>query len=246
VQLLLNVRHQRLDPRSILADTERRNQLVDRELGGGNRTKPKGLSPADQALVGRHLEYHQRPVPHCEFLPGTCRFVCPAFSAERTHDRIQANIQERGGDALHIERRILHSIDRAARIAGVALDSVDLKNRSPWGGKDLRQKAQAVGLEEAYLAVFGGMSHNVHGSWHDLYQFHLETDEEGAFTPSLEWGRPRPQPLFSLGHLALGAASDFLAFIGGEEAIGRLREQLRDLDARISAADQALRLIRFV
>ena len=120
----------------------------------------------------------------------------------RLQDRIQANIQERGGDVLHIEQRMLHSIGRAVRIAGVALDSVDLKNRAPWGGKDLRQKAEAIGLNEAYLAVFGGMSHNVHGSWHDLYQFHVETDENGAFKPNLEWGRPRPQPLFALGHLA--------------------------------------------
>ena len=55
---------------------------------------------------------------------------------------------------------MLNSIDRAAQIAGVALESVDLKDRTPWGGKDLRQKSAAVGLEQAYLAVFGGMSHN--------------------------------------------------------------------------------------
>jgi hypothetical protein len=157
----------------------------------------------------------------------------------RLQDTIQANIQERGGAILPIEQRMLSSIDRAARIAGVALDSVDLKDRAPWGGKDLRQKAAAVGLEQAYLAVFGGMSHNVHGSWHDLYQFHLETDEAGAFTPKLDWGRPRPQPLFALGHLALYAAADFLMFIGGEAATDQLREQLRDLGARISSVDQA-------
>jgi hypothetical protein len=110
--------------------------------------------------------------------------------------------------------------------------------RTPWGGNGLRQKAEAVGLDEAYLAVFGGMSHNVR-SWHDLHRVHLETDENGAFTPNLEWGRPRPQPLFALGHLALGAVADFLAFIGGEEAIGQMREKLRDLDVRINVVDQA-------
>lgn len=157
----------------------------------------------------------------------------------RLHDTIQANIQERGGDVLHVEQRMLNSIDRAARIAAIALDSVDLKDRAPWGGKDLRQKAIAVGLEQPYLAVFGGMSHNVHGSWHDLYQFHLETDEAGAFTPKLDWGRPRPQPLFALGHLALSAVADFLMFIGGKPALDQLREQLRDLAARIGSVDDA-------
>lgn len=157
----------------------------------------------------------------------------------RLRDRIQANIQERGGEVRHIEQRMLNSIDRAARIAGVTLDSIDLKERAPWGGKDLRQKAEAVGFGEAYLAVFGGMSHNVHGSWHDLYQFHLETDENGGFTPNLDWGRPRPQPLFALGHLALYVVDDFVAFIGGEAAMDQLREQLRDLGARISWVNQA-------
>jgi hypothetical protein len=55
-------------------------------------------------------------------------------------------------------------------MAGITLDSVDQKNRAPWGGKDLHQKAEAVGSGEAYLAAFGGMSHNMHGSWQDLYQ----------------------------------------------------------------------------
>jgi hypothetical protein len=157
----------------------------------------------------------------------------------RLSDTIQANIQKRGGAVLSIEQRMLNSIDRAARIAGITLDSVDLKDRAPWGGKDLRQKAEAVDLGRAYLAVFGGMSHNVHGAWHDLYQFHFETDEKGAFTPNLEWGRPRPQPLFALGHLALDAVADFLEFIGGEAAIGQLRDQLQDLNARIDSADRA-------
>ncbi|KRR15676.1 hypothetical protein CQ13_13105 [Bradyrhizobium retamae] len=104
----------------------------------------------------------------------------------------------------------------------------------------MRQKAEAVGFGEAYLAVFGGMSHNVHGSWQDLSQFHLETDENGAaFTPKLEWGRPRPQPLFALGHLALYAVADFLTFIGGAAAMDHLCEQLRDLGARIDSVDQA-------
>jgi hypothetical protein len=167
-------------------------------------------------------------------------FVRHSLRHERgLRDKIQANIQDRGGDILHIEQRMLKSIERAARLASVTLDSVDLKNRAPWGGKNLRQKAEAVGFGEAYLAVFGGMSHNVHGSWQDLYQFHMETDENGGFTPNLEWGRPRPQPLFALGHLALYAVADFLTFIGGETAMDQLRERLRDLGARIRSVDQA-------
>jgi hypothetical protein len=157
----------------------------------------------------------------------------------RLWDRIKANIAERGGSIQHIEQRMLNSLERAARIAGITLESIDLKDRTPWGGKNLREKAKVVGLEPAYDAVFGGMSHNVHGAWQDIYQFHLQTDGNGTFTPKLDWSRPRPQPLFALGHLALDAVADFLEFIGGETAIGQLHEKLRDLNARIDTADHA-------
>ena len=82
---------------------------------------------------------------HCPDLVDS--FVRHSLRHERRlRDKIQANIQERGGEVQHIEQRMLNSINRAARIAGVTLDSVDLKDRAPWGGKDLRQKAEAVGL----------------------------------------------------------------------------------------------------
>jgi hypothetical protein len=167
-------------------------------------------------------------------------FVRHSLKHERKlRDVIQANIQERGGEILPIEQRMLNSIERAAQVAGVTLDSVDLKDRAPWGGKDLRQRATTVGLEQPYRAVFGGTSHNVHGSWHDLYQFHLETNDVGAFTPNIDWGRPRPQPLFALGHLSLTAVAEFLIFIGGEATFDQLRPQLRDLAARITSVDEA-------
>ncbi len=155
----------------------------------------------------------------------------------RLWDTIQANVAQRGGEMLHIEQRMVKSISRAARIAGIELDSVDLKNRAAWGGKDLRQKAEAVGLDRAYLAMFGGMSHNVHGAWHDLYQYHLEEDGNGAFTPKLEWGRPRPQPLFMLGLLAVDAVHDFFGFIGGDTALDQFSEKLVGLKVRLHAAN---------
>jgi hypothetical protein len=154
-------------------------------------------------------------------------------------DTITANVDGRGGNVQHIEQRMLNSLERAAHIAGITLESIDLKDRTPWGGKNLREKAKIVGLEPAYEAVFGGMSHNVHGAWQDLYQFHLQTDGDGTFTPKLDWGRPRPQPLFAIGLFAIDAVVDFLEFIGGEAATRHIREKLEDLRARINSADHA-------
>ena len=52
-------------------------------------------------------------------------------------DTIQQSVASRGGTYLPIEDRMLRSLARAERLAGVALSSVDLTDRAPWGGKNL-------------------------------------------------------------------------------------------------------------
>lgn len=167
-------------------------------------------------------------------------FVRHSFRHERRMvDKINQNISARGGQVLPIEDRMLRSINRSADFAGVKLEDVDLKDRTPWGGKHLRDKAKAVGLEVAYDAAFGGMSHNVHGAWQDLYHFQLESEDGKHFTPKLEWGNPRPQITLALGQLAIGAVRSSVAFLGGDEAIQSLEGKLDDLDNRIHAVNVA-------
>ena len=113
-------------------------------------------------------------------------YVGYSFRHERKlRDVIQANINTRHGVILPIEDRMLKSINRSAAAAGILLDEVDLKQKGPWGGKNLFDKSEAVGLDEAYLAVFGGASHSVHGNWHEIYGNHLHWDENEGFTPNL-------------------------------------------------------------
>lgn len=157
----------------------------------------------------------------------------------RLWDTIQTNLAARDREVLPIEQRMLNSLDRTAEDAGITLDSVDLKDKTPWGGKNLRQKAQDVGLDDAYLAVFSGMSHSVHGAWQDIYQFHLNTNGDGTFTPNLEWRRPRPQAQFFLALIALDAVHDFFRFIGGDAALDQVRDALEDLRTRVHIADEA-------
>jgi hypothetical protein len=134
---------------------------------------------------------------------------------------------------------MLNSINRSAQFAGIGLESVDLKDRAPWGGKNLRDKAKAVGLELAYDAAFGGMSHNVHGAWQDLYQFHLESEDGEHFTPKLDWGRPRPQITLALGQLSISAVRSSVAFLGGDLALEELEAQLHELDDRVHSVKVA-------
>ncbi|HEY2445043.1 MAG TPA: DUF5677 domain-containing protein [Rhizomicrobium sp.] len=153
---------------------------------------------------------------------------------------ILSNIDSRGGTIEPIEQRMLSSLDRTARVAGISLDSIDPNDRTPhWGGKSIRQKAISLGLEGPYDSAFGGMSHNVHGSWQDLYDYHLKVDGEGRFTPNLDWRMPRPQILTAMGLIAVGTAHDFLGFIGGTSALDQLAHKLTDLEDRILMLDEA-------
>lgn len=154
-------------------------------------------------------------------------------------DLINRNVEDRNGVAIPIEDRMLKSLARASRQSGIELASVNLKDKGPWGGKNLFEKAGAVGWEQAYLAVFSGMSHNVHGSWQDLLSHHLESCPDDRFTPELEWTTPRPQALFALGLIGLEVVIDVAGFLGGDEADANLRPLLDDLEDRIFQVNSA-------
>jgi hypothetical protein len=108
-------------------------------------------------------------------------------------NRINENIKQRNGKVLPIEDRMLKSINRSFRASGVEPEQIKARELRNWGKKNIYEKAEDVGLGEAYLAAFGGPSHGIHGNWQDLLEYHLESDEHGLFTPDFEWHRPRPQ-----------------------------------------------------
>ena len=116
-------------------------------------------------------------------------------------DLIKSNIGKRAGEELPIERRMLNSISRTFENSCFPEPSLPAKKIKNWGNKNLFERAKEVDLGQAYLAIFGGPSRNVHGGWQDLIQFHLELVGPGEFKPNMKFARPRPQPIFSLTHL---------------------------------------------
>jgi hypothetical protein len=116
-------------------------------------------------------------------------------------DLIRGNVRDRGGDTLPIEERMLRSIQKTFENSKFPEANLPEKKVKNWGNKNLYEKAQTVGLANAYLAVFGGPSRNVHGGWQDLLQYHLDCEAPGEFTAKLEFSRPRPQAVYSLTHL---------------------------------------------
>ncbi len=157
----------------------------------------------------------------------------------RLHERIMANISDRGDVRLPIEERMLKSIDRSFAASGITLAEIDLQDRKPWGGKNIREKCEVLDLDMAYLAMFGGGSHGVHGNWQELYGNHLEWDGADGFTPAVDWKYPRPQILSALSLYSIDAVEDFLNFLDGADDASKQLPELADLRARILLTDRA-------
>ena len=177
-----------------------------------------------------------------EFSPHTVdSYVKVSLRHERKlRDYIRNNIAERGGIMLPIEDRMFQSIERTARIAGLPLDSVDLKGPRDWAGKNIFEKAKAVGLEHAYLAAIGGGSNSIHGNWQEIAGHHLEWDENtGTFKPNMEWASPRPQVPLALGRTIIDTLSIYFHFLGGDPVMETLGPALHDLVERISLVSKA-------
>jgi len=155
---------------------------------------------------------------------------------KRLRGRVLGNIDKRGGKVLPIEARMLKSIDRSFAKSGITPGEVDPKRLKNWGGKNLFEKARDIGLEEAYLAVIGGASHNVHGNWQELLEYHLEENESACFGPDLDWHTPRPQILNAVALHATEAVREHFERIGGPEfadvepSLGSLQHRILLLD----------------
>jgi len=146
---------------------------------------------------------------------------------KRLQAKILENIKLRGGEILPIEQRMLSSIAASFETSGLASEQITKQMMERWKNVDLYQRAKQVGLDEAYLGMFAGPSHSVHGNWQDLIEYHLVSKENGFF-PQLEWRHPRPQLLGTIIILGLETLMIYLehAF---EEASHHIDPNLEDL-----------------
>lgn len=152
-------------------------------------------------------------------------------------EQIETNIANRSGVILPIEARMLASIKKSFTESGVIPEEVTREAAKPWKDINLYQRAETIGLGEAYLGLFGGPSQNVHGSWQDLLEYHLQYDE-GGFTPELKWHRPRPQVLLALAKIGVVTLRGYLEHFPGE-GTEEVLDNLEDLWDRIKIADEA-------
>jgi hypothetical protein len=151
----------------------------------------------------------------------------------RLLDTVRNNIRDRSGITLPIEDRMIQSIERAAKGAAIDIETIDMKDKRPWGGKNIYEKARDVGLEPLYLAAFGGGSHSIHGNWQEIYMNHLEWDGENAFTPRMHWRMPRPQLVTSMALVINETVKVYFNFIGQDELSEYFDPLLDDLQKRV-------------
>lgn len=146
-------------------------------------------------------------------------------------DLIRTNVRDRKGVELPIEQRMLRSIKQTFDNSQLAEESLPLKKIRNWGDKNLFEKAKDVELGDAYLAIFGGPSRNVHGGWQDLLQYHLECEAPGVFKPNLEFNRPRPQAIYSLTHLITETLLGYIELLS-HPSLEPVYDRLTDIDTR--------------
>jgi hypothetical protein len=157
----------------------------------------------------------------------------------RLQDKIEERIAAREGRVLPVETRMLNSIAKVANASGVRIEDVSASRPREWADKNLFERAEAVGLGEAYLGAFRGPSASVHGNWMDLLEFQLDTaHDEGTFAPSFEWRNPRPQIAQTIAHLATEAARAYFRHLGGG-SLELIDERFDELSNRILEAMKA-------
>lgn len=149
----------------------------------------------------------------------------------RLIEAIEENIAARNGLVLPIEDRMIKSILSSFRASALTRDEVSGNRQRNWSGLNLYERAKRVGLDQAYLAVFGGGSHSIHGNWQDLLEYHLEELDDHSYRPDMGWSRPRPQLLEALVTLTCEALLDYLRFVSLPDEYGMF-ERLDNLGHR--------------
>lgn len=155
----------------------------------------------------------------------------------KLHRKIKENIEKRGGEVLNVERRMLNSIERSFHTSEINMDDIQPSQLKNWGGKNIYDKAENVGLENAYLAAFGGGSHSVHGNWQDMIEYNLAKQPNGSFLPDFEWHPPRPQILNAIALLSTEAIIEYINWVSSGNAKD-LEEKITNLQNRILHLDK--------
>lgn len=125
-------------------------------------------------------------------------------------NQLEENIKSRGHE-IPIETRMKTSIQNSFVNSGQTIDGITSEKRiSNWGNKNIYEKAEELGLGNAYMGAIKLPSHSIHGNWQDLLFFHLK-EKAGNFEPSLDWTESQPQSANAASYFSALACINYIA-----------------------------------
>jgi Family of unknown function (DUF5677) len=162
------------------------------------------------------------------------QYVRNSLIAEReVVQDITKNIDNRDDRALHIEQRMMRSIQKTAKAAGID-DVTTLPGRRQIGWPKAEDRVRLLG-PDAYVAYRMG-SGETHGDWTDLYRNHL-TFKDGDFTPNMNAFHSRPQIPLMLVIIAAKFVGENLAHFIEVPMAEAIASQFEDINQRASKLD---------
>lgn len=126
---------------------------------------------------------------------------------QRLLDVIDRNVQARGKE-LPIEKQMRESILHSFEDSDSVPSNAQTTKQKGWGGT-LFDRADAIGMGDAYLGIFGLPSHVIHGNWQDLLMYHIDRDGE-QFSPRRGWAAPQPEIVLVAALLGCKTCQDYL------------------------------------
>lgn len=153
------------------------------------------------------------------------------------YDLIKGDIDQREGEALPVETRMLASIERLCKISGIKIEEVNRKHIE-WGGS-MRSRLKALEIERAYASVQRIPSHAIHGTWVDLALHHLEA-KPGGFAPKFEESSVDTRLLAPICWFVLAAVKDYYGrFLATSPQTRPLDTRIDDLSDRLQKVHSA-------
>lgn len=153
------------------------------------------------------------------------------------YDLIKGDIDQREGETLPVETRMLASIERLCKISGIKIEEVNRKHIE-WGGS-MRSRLKALEIERAYASVQRIPSHAIHGTWVDLALHHLEA-KPGGFAPKFEESSVDTRLLAPICWFVLAAVKDYYGrYLATSPQTRSLDTRIDDLSDRLQKVHSA-------
>ena len=140
-----------------------------------------------------------------------------------------------------IETRMRRSILNHLKLVGLTQKQLFSQTRWDIDGKNMRSLLQVLHRDLEYSFSFGSSSHFVHGTWYDLWVYHLQR-QKGRYHPDVRYTRPDPRYLISSTLILTNSLTLFIRHFRVDPK-GVLRQLIEAVWAYIGVFNDALETV---